>query len=214
MASPEDGKTTQSPEILETIHLEHVPSSHTVHIGLFKDVTNAEFLQKQLLSRNSEFEYAFIDATSVVSRFQILAAVYKAITIQMSGTMKTPNIHSEIVCSLSPNNNISEAYRRFGITATTNALIIIKVLITTPSTPSSSSTLTPATIQQHLLTHVRGTPTPLTDEILQSSLTDWGKVRKYYKLNGVNWLDSIKDEKLKRGEMEVLVLEGMALRGL
>ncbi|KAI1205664.1 uncharacterized protein F4807DRAFT_278703 [Annulohypoxylon truncatum] len=208
MASPEDGEAIQSSGILETIHLEHVPSTHTVHISLFKDVTNAEFLQKQLLSRNSEFEYAFIDATSVISRFQVLAAVYKAITIQMSGTMKTPNIHSEIVCSLSPNNNISEAYRRFGITATTNALIIIKVLI------SPSSTLTPAAIQQHLLTHVHGTPTPLTDEVLQSSLTDWPKVRKYYKLNGVNWLDSVKDEALKREEMEVLVLEGMALRGL
>ncbi|KAI0895420.1 hypothetical protein F4806DRAFT_81250 [Annulohypoxylon nitens] len=208
MASAEEGEAIQAPGILETIHLEHVPSTHTVHVGLFKDVTNADFLQKQLLSRNSEFEYAFIDATSVVSRFQILAAVYKAITIQMSGNMKTPNVHSEIVCSLSPNNNISEAYRRFGITGTTTSLIIIKVLITSPST------LTPVAIEQHLLTHVQGTPTPLTDEILQSSLTDWAKVRKYYKLNGVNWLDSVKDEAMKRGEMEVLVLEGMALRGL
>lgn len=103
---------------------------------------------------------------------------------------------------------ISEAYRRFGITGTTTSLIIIKVLITPPST------LTPAAIEQHLLTHVQGTPTPLTDEVLQSSLTDWAKVRKYYKLNGVNWLDSVKDEAMKRGEMEVLVLEGMALRGL
>ncbi|XDG08875.1 hypothetical protein ABKA04_008490 [Annulohypoxylon sp. FPYF3050] len=190
MASAEEGEAIQAPGILETIHLEHVPSTHTVHVGLFKDVTNADFLQKQLLSRNSEFEYAFIDATS------------------MSGNMKTPNVHSEIVCSLSPNNNISEAYRRFGITGTTNSLIIIKVLITPPST------LTPASIQQHLLTHVQGTPTLLTDEVLQSSLTDWAKVRKYYKLNGVNWLDSVKDEAAKRGEMEVLVLEGMALRGL
>ncbi|KAI1094052.1 hypothetical protein F5B19DRAFT_446996 [Rostrohypoxylon terebratum] len=208
MASAEEGEAIQSPGILETIHLEHVPSTHTVHIGLFRDVTNADFLQKQLLSRNSDFEYAFIDATSVVSRFQILAAVYKAIIIQMSGNMKTPNVHSEIVCSLSPNKNISEAYRRFGITGTTNSLIIIKVLITPPST------FTPTSVQQHLLAHVQGTPTPLTDEVLQSSLTDWAKVRKYYKLNGVNWLDSVEDETAKRAEMEVLVLEGMALRGL
>lgn len=65
MASAEEGEAIQAPGILETIHLEHVPSTHTVHVGLFKDVTNADFLQKQLLSRNSEFEYAFIDATSV-----------------------------------------------------------------------------------------------------------------------------------------------------
>lgn len=64
-------KTTQqstmaSPtKVLETIQLEHVPSTHTVHIGVFKDVENSEFLHQQLLSRNAEFEYAFIDASSV-----------------------------------------------------------------------------------------------------------------------------------------------------
>ncbi|KAI1415035.1 hypothetical protein F5Y13DRAFT_187722 [Hypoxylon sp. FL1857] len=208
MASPEDGAAPPSSGVLETIPLEHVPSTHTVHIGLFKDVTNAEFLQQQLLGRNAEYEYAFIDASSVISRFQVLAAVYKAITIQLSGSMKTPNIHSEIVCSLSPNNNISEAYRRFGITPTSKHLIIVKVLI------SPTSTLTPAAVEQHLLANVKGTPTPFTDDTLQSSLTDWPKVRKYYKLNNVGWLDSVKDETVKRKEMEMLVLGSMALRSL
>lgn len=65
MASNEDKATTPPAGLLETIQLEHVPSTHTVHIAAFKDVTNAEFLQQQLLSRNAEFEYAFIDASSV-----------------------------------------------------------------------------------------------------------------------------------------------------
>ncbi|KAI6082837.1 hypothetical protein F4821DRAFT_263518 [Hypoxylon rubiginosum] len=196
-------------KVLETIQLEHVPSTHTVHIGVFKDVENSEFLHQQLLSRNAEFEYAFIDASSVTSRFQVLAAIYKAITIQLSGAMKTPNIHSEIVCSLSPNNNISEAYRRFGITPSSKHLIIAKVLIT-PQT-----TLTPSALNEHLLAHVKGMPVPFTDEALQAEqLTDWAKVRKYYKLNNVGWLDGVKDETEKRREMEVLVLGGMALRGL
>lgn len=215
MASPEDGAATPSSGVLETIPLEHVPSTHTVHIGLFKDVANAEFLQQQLLSRNAEYEYAFIDASSVISRFQVLAAVYKAITIQLNGSMKTPNIHSEIVCSLSPNNNISEAYRRFGITPTSKHLIIVKVLISSSSSSSTTpSTLTPAAVEQHLLSNVQGTPIPLTDETLQSSLTDWPKVRKYYKLNNVSWVDGIKDEALRRREMEMLVLGSMALRSL
>ncbi|KAI1384241.1 uncharacterized protein F4822DRAFT_419133 [Hypoxylon trugodes] len=208
MGSSENDSAAAPSEVLETIQLEHVPSTHTVHVAVFKDVTNAEFLHQQLLSRNSEYEYAFIDATSVTSRLQVLAAVFKAITIQLSGNMKTPNIHSEIVCSLSPNKNISEAYRRFGITPTSRHLIIVKVLISPPST------LTPTTISQHLLTNVSGTPIPFTDSILQSDLTDWGKVRKYYKLNGVNWLDSVKDEAQRRKETEMLVLGGMALRGL
>ncbi|KAI1138102.1 hypothetical protein F5Y05DRAFT_51387 [Hypoxylon sp. FL0543] len=212
MDFPEDGAATPSSAVLERIPLEHVPSTHTVLIGLFQDVTNAEFLQQQLLSRNAEYEYAFIDASSVISRFQVLAAVYKAITIQLSGSMKTPNIHSEIVCSLSPNNNISEAYRRFGITPTSKHLIIVKVLIS--SSPAAPSTLTPAAVEQHIRANVKGTPFPFTDETLQSSLTDWPKVRKYYKLNNVGWLDGVKDEAAKRKEMEMLVLGGMALRSL
>ncbi|KAK6948917.1 hypothetical protein Daesc_008988 [Daldinia eschscholtzii] len=216
MASPSDSQTASS--LIETIQLEHVPSSYTVLVGLFKDVSNAEFLQQQLLGRNSEYEYAFIDASSVISRIQVLAAVYKAITIHMSGSMKTPNVHSEIVCSLSPNNNISEAYRRFGITPSSSKhLIIVKVLTPLPAittTTTSSSPLTPQAVHQHLFANVKGTPTPFTDEVLQSGLTDWAKVRKYYKLNGVGWLDSIKDESLRRREAEVLVLGSMALRSL
>jgi EKC/KEOPS complex subunit CGI121/TPRKB len=92
--------------MLETIPLEHIPSTHTVHVALFRNVANAEFLQSQLLGRNPDFEYAFIDATTVASRFHLLSAVYKAITIETSGSMRTPNVHSEIVCSLSSNNNV------------------------------------------------------------------------------------------------------------
>ncbi|KAI0377534.1 hypothetical protein F5Y04DRAFT_264077 [Hypomontagnella monticulosa] len=207
MAAPEDGAAPPA-EVLETIQLEHVPLTHTVHIGVFKDVTNSEFLHQQLLSRNAEYEYAFIDASSVISRFQVLAAIYKAITIQLNGNMKTPNIHSEIVCSLSPNNNISEAYRRFGITPASKHLIIVKVLI------SSSSSLTPDAVAQHLQTNVQGTPIPFTEAALQSELTDYAKVRKYYKLNSVSWLDGVADETLRRREAEMLVLGGMALRSL
>jgi len=46
-----------------------------------------------------------------------------------------------------------------------------------------------------------------------ASLTDWPKVRKYYKLNGLNWLDKM-GEAEKKAEAEVLVLGSMALRGV
>lgn len=45
-----------------------------------------------------------------------------------------------------------------------------------------------------------------------AKFTDITKVRKYYKLNGLNWLDAL-DEAPKRKEAEVLVLGAMALRG-
>lgn len=91
---------------LEEIRLEHVPDTHRVYVGLFRGVSNAGYLQSQLLSRNSDFEYAFIDASSVISRLHLLAAVYKALTVLLDGTLKTPNVHSEVVCALSPSNNV------------------------------------------------------------------------------------------------------------
>lgn len=131
--------------------------------------------------------------------------------VHLPKTQYTHDFHTPTSFSFfySHNIQISEAYRRFGITPSSKHLIIAKVLIT-PQT-----TLTPSALNEHLLAHVKGMPVPFTDEALQAEqLTDWAKVRKYYKLNNVGWLDGVKDETEKRREMEVLVLGGMALRGL
>jgi EKC/KEOPS complex subunit CGI121/TPRKB len=101
------------------------------------------------------------------------------------------------------------------------------VLVTPPFSSSDPSTTPPATegnpglktpiaaedVEKHLLANVQGKPVPFTDETL-SELTDWGRVRKYYKLNGMGWLDGIKDPAMKNREMDVLVTSGMAIRGL
>jgi EKC/KEOPS complex subunit CGI121/TPRKB len=51
--------------LLQSIHLEHLPASHLLHVALFHSVSNAPFLHQQLLNANAEFEYAFIDASVV-----------------------------------------------------------------------------------------------------------------------------------------------------
>ncbi|KAK7430989.1 hypothetical protein QQZ08_002519 [Neonectria magnoliae] len=195
---------------LETITLEHLPSSHKIHAVLFRDVKNAPFLHQQLLARNADFEYALVDASVVASRLQILSAVFKATLNAVNGVLKTPNVHSEIVISLGSSNNIADAYRRYGISPSTKDLIVVKVTFPTEDgTPPIDS----ERIWEHLQTNVEGEALPLTDDHI-SAATDISKVRKYYKLNGLKWLDDIKDEKAKRKEMETLVLGGMALRGV
>lgn len=92
--------------LLETISLEHVPATHSVHVAFFRDVSNAGFLQSQLLARNPDFEYAFIDATTIVSRLHVLAAVYKALSVLVDGKLKSPNVHAETVIALSASNNV------------------------------------------------------------------------------------------------------------
>jgi EKC/KEOPS complex subunit CGI121/TPRKB len=51
---------------LETLILEHMPETHKAYLAFYRNVENAAFLHDQLLARNNDFEYAFIDA-SVVS---------------------------------------------------------------------------------------------------------------------------------------------------
>lgn len=61
---------------LETLKLEHLPSNYSIHAGLFKNVKNAEFLQKQLLEGNTDFEYALIDASIVCPLSSLICAFY------------------------------------------------------------------------------------------------------------------------------------------
>ena len=91
---------------LETLSIDHLPSTHRVHAALFRDVSNADFLHSQLLARNSAFDYAFIDATSVISRLHLLSAIYRALTTLADGTLTATTPHAEIVLSFGVNNNV------------------------------------------------------------------------------------------------------------
>ncbi|CAM1504869.1 Fc.00g024600.m01.CDS01 [Cosmosporella sp. VM-42] len=195
---------------LETLVLDHVPASYSVHLAFFRNVQNASFLHQQLLARNGDFEYAFIDASVVLSRLQLLSAIFKATLASAHDTLKTPNVHSEVVMSLSSSNNIADSYRRFGISPSTQNLLVVKITFPTEANPTPTSS---TQIWDHLTTHVDGEATQVTDVSI-SAATDLPKVRKYYKLNGLRWLDDIKDDVARRKEMEMLVLGGMALRGV
>lgn len=85
------------------------------------------------------------------------------------------------------------------------------VKVTFPA--ATSGLLSSEEVWAHLEENVKGDCEVLSDEAL-AGITDLSKVRKYYKLNGLNWLDGVKDEKAKRTELESLVLGGMALRGI
>lgn len=109
---------------------------------------------------------------------------------------------------------ISEAYRRWGISPTTKDIIVVKVLVTSELVQSNiTAPISADDLWTHLQTHVHGTNVPFSDEEIAGS-TDWSNIRRYYKLNGVAGLDGIKDEKARQEEMEALILGSMALRGV
>lgn len=104
---------------------------------------------------------------------------------------------------------IADSYRRFGISSSTKDLIVVKVTHSSETTPAKSK----ESIQEHLTQHVKGSSVDATDTNITAT-TDMAKVRKYYKLNGLAWLDAIKDEQQKHAELETLVVSAIALRGI
>lgn len=198
---------------METITLPHLPAS-PVQACLFRNVQNAAFLRQQLLEGNTDFEYAFLDASVLVSRSHVLAACFRAISDSQNGRLKSRNVHSEIVFSLSPNNNVSrcfpsnfhthspqvqiaESFRRFGIQDTSTHVVAVKVL----KSPEQS-------VAEHLTTNVQGELVALTDEAL-ASVKDDARIRKIYRLDQPK-----KGESAVLGkEAEAFVIGSMALKG-
>ncbi|KAL4873280.1 hypothetical protein BDV12DRAFT_160752 [Aspergillus spectabilis] len=192
---------------LETIHLPHLPSSLAVHAALYKDVQNASHLRQQLLSANSDFEYAFIDASMILSRAHALAAVFRAVNDYLNDRLKSRNIHSEIVFSLSPTNNIADSFRKFGMGDSTSNLLVVKASVTPE--------ITHEFVAAHLEQSVEGTALPFDDEAL-SGISDVAKIKKAYKLGSLpsassGQVNGAADDGKRR--LELSVLGAIALRG-
>lgn len=178
---------------LTTLNLPHLPpNSHNVHIAVLKDIRNAEHLRSQLLAGNDDYEYAFIDASNIISTKHILVAVFKALRGVVEGSdggpggLRTRNVHSEIVFSLSPNNNISESFTRFGIVDKTRNLIAIKVEVLTADRTTPTTSLSADAVRQFLATTVEfGESLPFTDEALYG-VSDLETVQQRYKYLAIN----------------------------
>ena len=144
-----------------------------------------------------------------------MAACFRAISDSLNDRLKSRNVHSEIVFSLSPNNNVSqwipyiyphshspqvqiaESFRRFGIQDTSTHVVAVKVL----KSPEQS-------VAEHLTTNVQGELVALTDEAL-SSVKDDVRIRKIYRLDQPK-----KGESAVLGkEAEAFVIGSMALKG-
>ncbi|TQS34491.1 hypothetical protein Golomagni_05122 [Golovinomyces magnicellulatus] len=225
---------------VQTFPLEHTPKSHCVHLALFRNLKNATFLVDKLRAGDSEYEYALIDARSILSTIHILSSCFQAIARQVSERLRTRNIHSEIVFGLSPRNNvrnfqlfsflifsscltfsgqIATSFSQFGITPQTTDLIVVKI----------GDVSLYESINSHLNKAIDGDAVEFTDAALKN-VTDWGRVEKLYNLSSsdvkviadekistlsnqlkIRELDSRESSKMK--EIEILVLGAMALKG-
>ncbi|KAF2679893.1 CGI-121-domain-containing protein [Lentithecium fluviatile CBS 122367] len=193
---------------VRTITLPHFPA-HPLQIALYKSVTNAAHLRTQLLSANPTYDYAFLDATMILSPRHLLLAAALALHAHLQGTTKTRTPHSELVFRLHPNNNIGESYRKFGIGDSTSEIVVVKF--------SLADDVTRESVGRHLGEVVRGTSVEIREGGEELGMwADEGKIRKVYKLNGHGggkkgaMNGAAKDE---RGELESVILGSITLKG-
>ncbi|XP_051547618.1 EKC/KEOPS complex subunit TPRKB [Myxocyprinus asiaticus] len=139
---------------------------YTVTQLLFKDVKNATELRKMAV--NGEIKGALINPSMVVDSFQVLVAANKAVHLHKIGKMKTRSLYSEIIFNLSPTNNISEAFKRFGISDSDGAVLIVLV-------HNKEETIN----IDDIISKVDGQQIPIEKV---SDLTDAAKIKKLYKV--------------------------------
>jgi EKC/KEOPS complex subunit CGI121/TPRKB len=111
------------------------------------------------------------------------------------------------VFCLSSNNNIGEAFRRFGVGDATKDLIVVKV--------TDATDLTLDQVSAHLLANVKGEEVPLSEDALKD-VSDVARIRKVYKLpapastKATNGVHPAADD---LEHLDVQILGSMALRG-
>ncbi|XP_066448000.1 EKC/KEOPS complex subunit TPRKB [Eleutherodactylus coqui] len=139
---------------------------HGVTMLLFNNVKNAAQLRKKAM--DGSVDGTLLSPAMIIDPLQVLVAVNKAIHLHLVGKMKTRTLNSEIIFNLSPTNNISEAFKKFGLSDSDSGVLVV---LTDDGTRPLDS--------QKIISAVEGQQVPLAN---LSQLTDFTKVKKVYKI--------------------------------
>ncbi|KTW26786.1 hypothetical protein T552_02787 [Pneumocystis carinii B80] len=176
-----------------TFKLPNYPSEH-VHIALYINIKNLHYIKNLVVSGNLGFQYTFIDASTIISFYQILAAVHNSIRNCKENELRTKNIYSEIIYSLSSTLNITDAFEKFGITDKTENLIVIKI-----GGKKEQA-------EEELKKIINGTEIEPNDSNIEK-IRDMTKIYKNYKLNENEKYDNL-------SEVIKIIISSMAMKSV
>ena len=98
---------------------------YTIYACLFTNISNAGELRKKLVK--GEMKCALLSTTFIPDIFPVLLACNKAVHCYMNSSMKTRNMHTEILFNLSPTNSINESLKKFGLKDDDTTLLCVSV---------------------------------------------------------------------------------------
>lgn len=170
---------------------------------LAKNVTNLQNIKENLIKGNTDYDYSFINAQNIISLEQLYSAFYKVMLDESHGSMKSRTLHTELIYALSPFKNILDCLNKFGISKTSDTLLVVKIV--------KGETVTPIFIKENLENLERiidGDLIELNDENLQGS-ANVKMIEKNYKLNIRN--TALKDDwdKITRSLVAITQLKGL-----
>lgn len=105
-------------------------SEFTIRISLYKNVENLDEIRSNL----AHLPIAIINAATIVSREQLLSAIYRVFLEKKYNRIRTKNLHSECLLALSPTSNIGDAFKKFGITSHSKEIICLQIIDTISGT--------------------------------------------------------------------------------
>ncbi|XP_022081002.1 EKC/KEOPS complex subunit Tprkb-like [Acanthaster planci] len=112
-----------TPDFAVKFQLELFPETE-VCIALFKDVKNVDEIKNIIMA--GEIDAALLSPKMIIDPFQVLIAANKTLHVKKHGLkMQTRNINSEVLFNLSPTNNISASFKRFGLTQEDTGLLAV-----------------------------------------------------------------------------------------
>ncbi|KAJ7644349.1 kinase binding protein CGI-121-domain-containing protein [Roridomyces roridus] len=198
---------------MQSYQLPHLPPHlSSVHAALFKDVSDAAQLRQRLITASTAegpdgtrardaLNFAFIEARLITSLQHLRTAIHQAVMADALGSLRTRTVHSEIIWSLNPTNNISEAMRRYGVSDTSTSLVVVRI---------DSPELSVTDIERDMDAAVNGTKVPFAD---LRDITDWTAVKKYHKLGNEVAIQQTKgDVDRERGVVDEIATSSVAMK--
>ncbi|KAL1747756.1 kinase binding protein CGI-121-domain-containing protein [Schizophyllum fasciatum] len=175
---------------MDSFTFAHVPPELSVcHTALYTGVKNAGAIRARIVAaatagdaERAAVDFAFVDARLVTSGLHLRTAVHQAVLAAARGALRTKTVHSEILFMLNPTNNISEAIRRYGVSDTCTALLVVRV---------HGSEVGEEEVRAAADTVVDGERRSV-DELV--GVVDWAAVKKYHKLNGEAAVQKLKGD--------------------